>query len=461
VGICKYNDGVYDKECDNELFADLRKTLTLIYYEFEYLLGKEQIQTFKKLWLTKGIGEFTTINAVEKYLRRMLELQAQLTDFDNEDQNILNINNGYYDLDKQELKPHNPDKLFFKKQKVDYNEKLNLGLKYDDWSNFLNQTFSNDQNKIRYLQKAMGYTFSTSIKEEKVFLIKGVTRSGKNTFLETIGEILSEYSDTENEDFIVSHDKNTNYLLDVRAQLKGKRFLHISEISPKSRINSTILKNLAGDKYITGAEKFRGKIRYKNQVKYWIATNNLDFDSFDESVKTKLAVIEFNNRFYEEGTKEAKETGRVIDKNLKEKLLLPHNREIILKWIIEGYRLYIEEGLQSTEEMKETLDQVERDNDSLHTFFSEHMVQFDEQTKTIKDRKDVNQLHQIYSNFEQKEYGTAPEKIMTLRKFFKVLRNRGYKIKRFYQNCERSYYLDGWCLIYDKQEDKYNTVDES
>jgi putative DNA primase/helicase len=195
----------------------------------------------------------------------MLELQAQPTDFDNEDLNIINLNNGYYDLDKQELKPHNPAKLFFKKQKVDYNEKLNLGFKYSDWTKFLNETFSNDQNKIRYLQKAIGYTFSTSTKEEKIFLIKGVTRSGKNTFLETIGEIMSEYSDTENEDFIVAHDKNTNYLLDVRAQLKGKRFLHISELSPKSRINSSILKNLAGDKYITGAEKFKGKIDTKTR----------------------------------------------------------------------------------------------------------------------------------------------------------------------------------------------------
>jgi hypothetical protein len=56
-------------------------------------------------------------------------------------------------------------------------------------------------------------------------------------------------------------------------------------------------------------------------------------------------VIEFNNGFYEEGTKEAKETGGVIDKNLKEKLLIPHNRDFILKCIIEGYRLYKEEGL--------------------------------------------------------------------------------------------------------------------
>jgi phage/plasmid-associated DNA primase len=110
----------------------------------------------------------------------------------------------------------------------------------------------------------MGYTFSTSTREEKVFLIKGITRSGKNTFLDTIGEIMIEYSDTETEDFMCSKDLNNNFLLDVRARLKGKRFLHISEVSPKNRVNSTVIKRLAGDRYITGAEKFKGKIRYKN-----------------------------------------------------------------------------------------------------------------------------------------------------------------------------------------------------
>jgi putative DNA primase/helicase len=340
---------------------------------------------------------------------------------------------------------------------TNYNGNINLDYKYSDWTKFLNDTFNGDQEKIKYLQKAMGYTFSTSIKEEKIFLIKGVPRSGKNTFLETIGEIMSDYSDTENEDFIVSRDKNTNYLLDVRAQLKGKRFLHISEISNRSKINSTILKNIVADKYISGAEKFKGKIRYKQQVKYWIATNNIDFDSFDDSVKTKLAVIDFNNRFYDEGTDEARKTGRVIDRDLKSRLLLPQNREFILRWIIEGYNLYKQEGLKSTKEMSETLDQIERDNDSLKTFINENMIEFDEETQTIKNQKSLNEIYTLYSEFEQKEYGTPPERVITLRRFFKVLRNRGFRVERQYYGAsgKKNYYILGWCLSWEKVENRY------
>jgi P4 family phage/plasmid primase-like protien len=461
VGFFKYNDGVYKDHCDNHLFHDIEQTLVLTWYEFNYLTDKEQIKSFKQLWKTRGIGEYSTIIAIERYIRKMFELEADAKDFDNENDNIINMNNGYFDLDKIEFKPHTPSKLFTKKVEVDYKDSLNLGYMNSDWLKFLNQVFNNDQEKIRYAQKAIGYTFSTSIEEEKVFIIKGVPRSGKNTFLETIGTIMADYSDTEDEDFIVSRDKNSNYLLDARAQLKGKRFLHISELSAKSRINSNLIKRLAGDKYMTGAEKFKGKITYKQQVKYWIATNNLDFDNFDDSVRTKLAIIEFNNRFYPEGSKESKETGRVIDKSLKDRLLEPHNRQFILKWIIEGYKLYKKEGLTPTEEMENILNQVERDNDGIKTFFNENMKQFNEENQTVYEQKDINEIYQIYSAFEQQEYGTPPERIVTLRKFFKILRNRGFTIERKYLNKfgKKNYYILGWCLLEDRVVDKYNSVD--
>jgi P4 family phage/plasmid primase-like protien len=458
VGVCKYNGGRYEKECDNALFEDLRKTLAKTYYEFDYLTDREQLSSFKKLWKTKGIGEHSTIVAVEKYVKRMLALEAKVEDFDSEDDNVLNLNNGYYDLDRQELIAHSPDKLFFKKIGVDHcPDKTPDRVPDNDWTRFLNSSLGGDQDKIRYLQKSMGYTFSTSTREEKIFFVKGITRSGKSLFLDTVGEVMGEYSESEDKDFLTAKDQNSNYLLDSRAQLKGKRFLHISELTHNSKVNSTLIKRLAGDKYITGAEKFKGKIRYKNQVKYWISTNNLDFDNFDESVRTKLVIIDFGNRFYKAGTKEALETGRVIDENLKKKLIQPHNKRIILQWIIEGYRLYREEGLKSTQGMEENLDQIEQDNDSLKSFIDDNMKKYDETTQIVKNPKDIGQIYQLYSKYEQEEYGTPPERIITLRKFFKVLRNRGFSLRRGYTTGgDRKYYIVGWLLNWEVVENRYN-----
>jgi hypothetical protein len=51
-------------------------------------------------------------------------------------------------------------------------------------------------------------------------------------------------------------------------------------------------------------------------VKYRIGTNEIKFDYFNESVESKLIVIDFPHRFYEAGTEEAAKTGRVIDRDL-------------------------------------------------------------------------------------------------------------------------------------------------
>jgi phage/plasmid-associated DNA primase len=107
--------------------------------------------------------------------------------------------------------------------------------------------------------------------------------------------------------------------------------------------------------------------------------------------------------------------------------------------------------------MEETLDQIERDNDSLKTFVNDNMARFDEQTEIVKDWKDINQIHQIYSEFEQREYGTPPERVMTIRKFFKVLRNRGFKVDRLYSNNtqKKSYFILGWRLRWEAVEKRF------
>ena len=188
---------------------------------------------------------------------------------------------------------------------------------------------------------------------------------------------------------------------------------------------------------------------YRQQTKYWIATNNVDFSEFDESIKTKLFVIDFDKGFYEAGTKEASESGRVIDRTLKDRLLLPQNKEFILKWIIEGYRLYKKEGLEATKEMQEALEQIEMDNDSLGMFIKDNLKIFDENKQYIEgERKSIHEVYRIYRDYEIQQYGTFEENVIGLRKFIKNMRNRGFDIKRRYMNKVdgQAYYITDWIL---------------
>ena len=466
IGICKYDDGKYNQKQEDNLFADIQQTILMTYYKYDYLIDEELKKSFKKLWIDRGVGEYKTVSNVEDYVKRSQELNVDINEFDNENNNIINLANGYYDLDKDELVEHSKDKLFFRKLDTKYNKEIKADLeKYyvlnNDWNRYLLTTFCDKVNgsytndtkgleKIRFLQKAIGYTFSTSVKEEKLFIVKGVTRSGKNTFLDTIQEVMKDYcGDSQDEEFITSKEQNNNYLLSIRASLKGKRFLHISEISKNKKLNGAQIKRLVGNRTITAKFMHQNSFSYKQQTKYWIATNNIDFNEFDESIKTKLFIIDFDKRFYEEGTKEALETGRVMDRDLKDRLLSPENKEFILKWIIEGYRLYKKEGLQQTEEMQEALDQIEADNDTMGMFVKDCMRQYNTDKEFVfGGQKDIHEVYRVYREYEITQYATPEENIIGLRKFIKNMRNRGFNIDRKYIKSisQQNYYIEGWCL---------------
>ncbi len=461
IGICKYDNGKYNQKQEDNLFADIQQTILMTYYEYDYLADEELKKSFKKLWIDRGVGEYKTVTNVEEYVKRSQELNVDINEFDNENNNILNLANGYYDLDKDKLIEHNKNKLFFRKLDTEYKSSLNLSNINNDWNKYLFSTFCekidgdyyNDKKgleKIRFLQKAIGYTFSTSIKEEKLFIVKGVTRSGKNTFLDTIQEVMKDYcGDTQDEEFITSKEQNSNYLLSIRASLKGKRFLHISEIGKNKKLNGSQIKRLVGNRSITAKYMHQNSFSYKQQTKYWIATNNIDFNEFDESIKTKLFIIDFDKRFYEAGTEEAIKTGRVIDKNLKDRLLEPQNKIFILKWIIEGYRLYKEEGLQQTQDMQEALDEIEADNDSLGMFIKDSMSEFDtDQHKLKSEQENINKIYLRYKNYEMRNYNTPEELVIGFRKFIKNMRNRGFNIERQWSSktMKRELFIKDWCL---------------
>lgn len=448
LGIVKQNKGIWEVNKQDELFNDIQKTVLATVYEWDYLTDPMLQESFKKLWIKKGVGEYKTISQVEEYVKRLYELNISIEEFDKETNNIINLKNGYFDLDKMELLEHNDSKLFLRQLNINYNP--NAEFKNSDWEKFLLTTFCNKidgdyrndkegMNKIHFLQKAIGYTFSTSIAEEKLFIIKGVTRSGKNTFLDTIQEVMGDYcGDMQDEEFITSKEQNSNYLLSIRASLKGKRFLHISEIGKNKKLNGSQIKRLTGNRRMTAKYMHQNSFSYKQQCKYWIATNNIDFTEFDESIKTKLMIIDFNKRFYEQNTNEAKATGRVIDKTLKDRLITDKNKEIILNWIIQGYWMYKQEGLEQTEEMKETLDEIERDNDSLGMFIKDRMETVEETATYKSDKKTAKEIYEYYRTYEKDNYSTPDDMIMGYRKFVKNIRARGYSVKKLWCRSEAS-----------------------
>ncbi|WP_240790541.1 phage/plasmid primase, P4 family, partial [Staphylococcus lugdunensis] len=110
-------------------------------------------------------------------------------EFDKDDM-LLNVANGYIDLTSRELYKHDINRMFSQIANTDYSEKMQPAV----WLDFLNDIFAGDKAVIRYIQKALGYSLTGSTREQVMFILFGKGRNGKSIFVETIAEILGDYS---------------------------------------------------------------------------------------------------------------------------------------------------------------------------------------------------------------------------------------------------------------------------
>jgi hypothetical protein len=127
------------------------------------------------------------------------------------------------------------------------------------------------------------------------------------------------------------------------------------------------------------------------------------------------------------------------------------NRSIV-RWVIEGIRLFKKEGLAlQPQSIQDSLIKVERDNDKLGAFIRDYLKKYDPSLQYVEQRKNLNEIYEVYRYFEAEEYGSMEEQIISQKTFFKVMRDRNMELSRIHKSFgDRSYYLIGWCLKAEK-----------
>jgi putative DNA primase/helicase len=223
-------------------------------------------------------------------------------------------------------------------------------------------------NLINYLQKALGYSLTSDTSERTTFITYGPTKTGKSTLLNTIKDIIREYSGK----LMVSTLFNKYDSLTAQANLaglKGARFAMCSEL-PKSdddssiKLNSQIIKHLVqgSNSTMPACKKGENPIEFLQTHKIWIDTNFLpDFKGDDEALWNRLTPIPFMTQF--EGSE---------DKYLYQRLL--DEAEGILAWLIEGAYKWRQEGLIPPPEIQEAINEWKLSKDPILRFVNQCCV---------------------------------------------------------------------------------------
>ncbi|MFR6290248.1 MAG: phage/plasmid primase, P4 family [Peptococcaceae bacterium] len=267
----------------------------------------------------------------------------------------INVQNGMLNLQSGSLAEHNSDQFLSKVTNTEYSDKMDC----PQWRVFLEQIFDHDQEMIRYIQKAVGYSLTGSTQEQCMFFCVGNGRNGKSTFLDTISDILGDYACNIQPETIMVKPYNGTANSDI-ARLRGARFVTTVEPNEGCRLNEGLIKQLTGGDKVTARFQYGHEFEYTPEFKIWMGTNHKPIiRGRDEGIWRRLHLIPFHVQIPE----------NEVDKTLKYKLKREYMA--ILNWAVEGALLWQREGLKKPKAVAAAVNEYKSEMDVVAIFLEE------------------------------------------------------------------------------------------
>ena len=308
---------------------------------------------------------------------------AVLPETFDQDKMAFNTVNGYVDLNSGAFYDHDREKYFSKIAKAEYTDTMQAPI----WESFLEDIFDGDKDVIRYIQKAIGYSLTGSTAEQVMFFLHGRGRNGKSLFVETIAEILGDYSSNLRASSLMIK-KGDDVGNDI-ARLKGNRFVTSSEPNEGFVLDEGLIKELTGGEKITVRFLYQEDFELEPEFKLWLTTNHKPIiKGTDDGIWRRVVLVPFDVQIPK----------HKVDKKLKYKLL--KEAPGILDWALEGCMMWQREGLEMPYAIKKASQEYRRDMDLLDGFI------YDECEAGSEYEVRGKELYQVYKRWamENGEY---------------------------------------------------------
>ncbi len=277
---------------------------------------------------------------------------------------LITLVNGVFDLDTATFTDGHDPKLLLTKS---------IGIKYDKdakaarWAKFLEQVLPSGDMR-GYVQRAAGLTLLGDAQERALFLLHGKSGTGKSQFIRVMELLFGDFAETASATTFNASSKTATLTNDLN-DLRGKRFVSLSELDQDERLNESLVKRLTGGDTAKSRGLYQENRQWRVEFMMWMATNYLPrLNSDDNAIWKRVKPIEFPVEVATLGPE---------DKGLAEKIFA-EEASGILNWLLEGVRLYQEHGLDDLDEISSAVATYRRDVDSVAQFIDaaveEHTV---------------------------------------------------------------------------------------
>ncbi|TJY67335.1 hypothetical protein E4J89_15745 [Arthrobacter sp. CAU 1506] len=249
---------------------------------------------------------------------------------------MLNTPTGTLNLKTFELRPHNPVDRLTKITRGAYDKSAGC----DKWETFLERVLP-DAEVRAYVQRFSGLSLVGRQLEHILVILTGTGRNGKGVTYESIGYALGDYTHFAPSTLFEQTKANANGASPALFDLRGARFVALSETEKTARIASALLKSLTGGDPVTARKLYGDPITFLASWLILLVTNHLPtLPANDPAVMERVRVVPFDVYIPDH------ERDRQLTVKLEEEA------DGILTWAVQGLADYWEHGLNEPDAVK-------------------------------------------------------------------------------------------------------------
>ncbi len=230
-----------------------------VYKDGVYILGVNTL----KAEIQKILKEFASSYCKNNIIEMIKDLSSIDKNDLNVDKNLINLNNGIFDVKDKKLIPHNHEYLFFTKIPTDYNPDA----KCPAINNFLEEILPEES--IQIIMEWFGYCLYRSYFIKKAIIFVGERDTGKSTLIKVFQRLLGSENTSGVSLQKISSDKFAS------SQLHNKHINIYDDLSFKDINDNGLFKVATGDGVITGERKFGEQFQFNNFSKLTFACNKI------------------------------------------------------------------------------------------------------------------------------------------------------------------------------------------
>ena len=226
-----------------------------------------------------------------------------------------------------------------------------------------------------------------------------------------LADLLGDYAANVQAKTLLARGQTNDISSDI-ARLKGPRFVTCAEPNEGARLDEGLIKQLTGGDRVTARRLYADEMEFVPKFKIWMGTNHKPvIRGRDYGIWRRLRIIPFD----------VKIPAEKVDRRLKYKLRAEYPG--ILRWAVEGCRLWQREGLAMPQAVEDALAEYKSEMDVLAAFLAACTAPFGE--------CQAGELYRVYVAWakESNEYIMSATKFgREMRKKFDVKTLHGRKI---------------------------------